>query len=229
MCDHCGCSRPVREVEIARDIMSKNDALAAENRRYFESRDILALNFVSSPGSGKTSLIERMIKDTGTELNYAVIEGDQRTELDAARIEATGAPVIQINTGDGCHLDAAMIGNALKQLETADNSILIIENVGNLICPSMFDLGESKRVILFSVTEGDDKPLKYPSMFFSSNICLINKIDLLPHVDFDLKTARKHAQAVNRNIEFFEVSAKTGAGMNGLYRWLKSERDRLRV
>ena len=224
MCDHCGCGRQAREIEIARDVMERNNSLAEINRGYFESKNILAMNFVSSPGSGKTSLIERMIKDTGGELAYSVIEGDQRPKRDARRIEAAGAPVIQINTGEGCHLNADMVMDAVKKLEIADNSILIIENVGNLVCPAMFDLGESLRVILFSVTEGDDTPLKYPTMFYSSNICIINKIDLLPYVDFDMKKAREYALSINHHLDFFEVSAKTGAGMAGWYDWLKARR-----
>jgi hydrogenase nickel incorporation protein HypB len=176
---------------------------------------------VSSPGSGKTSLLEKTIADLKKDLSFYIIEGDQQTMNDAERIQATGTPVVQVNTGSGCHLDASMVNRAFKELDIPDNGMLMIENVGNLVCPSMFDLGESYRVVIISVTEGDDKPLKYPDMFRSSDICIINKTDLLPYVDFDMEKARENALRVNHHLQFFELSAKTGEGMDAWYRWLK--------
>ncbi|MDD5571081.1 MAG: hydrogenase nickel incorporation protein HypB [Bacteroidales bacterium] len=210
-----------KEIRIEQDIMQKNNMLAERNRGYFEAKNIFTLNLVSSPGSGKTSLLEKTIKDLEKELNFFVIEGDQQTMNDAERIETTGAPVVQINTGSGCHLDADMINKAVKKLDVKEKSVLVIENVGNLVCPALFDLGESKRVVIISVTEGEDKPLKYPNMFMTSDICIINKTDLLPHVDFDVKKAKEYALRVNHHLEFFEISVKTGDGMNKWYEWLK--------
>ncbi|NTW31339.1 MAG: hydrogenase nickel incorporation protein HypB [Bacteroidetes bacterium] len=210
------------EIIIEQNIMLKNDKLAERNRGYFEAKNIFTLNLVSSPGSGKTSLLERTINEIKKENNFFVIEGDQQTMNDANRINATGAPVIQINTGNGCHLDADMINKAVKKLDVAENSILIIENVGNLVCPSLFDLGESKRVVIISVTEGDDKPIKYPNMFMSSQLCIINKMDLLPYVDFNVEKAKEYASRINHHLEFIEVSVKTGVGMDKWYEWLKT-------
>lgn len=211
------------EVLIEQDIMQKNDKLAERNRGHFEAKDIFTLNLVSSPGSGKTSLLERTINDLKKEIKFFVIEGDQQTMNDANRINATGAPVVQINTGNGCHLDADMINKAVKKLDVADKSVLIIENVGNLVCPSLFDLGEAKRVVIISVTEGEDKPLKYPNMFMTSDLCIINKTDLLPYVDFNVEKAKEYALRVNHHLEFIELSVKTGKGMNNWYKWLKSK------
>ena len=211
------------EIKVETDILQKNNLIAERNRGFFEAKNIFALNLVSSPGSGKTSLIERSIKDLGKDVNFYIIEGDQQTMNDANRIEATGAPVVQINTGNGCHLDADMINKAVKKLEVENNSLLIIENVGNLICPSLFDLGESKRVVIISVTEGEDKPIKYPTMFQSSDICIINKTDLLPYVDIDINKVKEYAHQVNHHLEFYELSAKTGQGMDKWYKWLKSQ------
>ena len=208
-------------INIEQDVLSSNNLLAERNRGYFEAKNILALNLVSSPGSGKTTLLERTITDLKKELSFSVIEGDQQTMNDANRIDATGAPVIQINTGNGCHLDADMINKAVKKLEVAEDSVLIIENVGNLVCPSLFDLGEAFRVVVISVTEGDDKPIKYPNMFHTSDICIINKIDLLPYVDFNVEKAKEYALQVNHHLQFFELSAKTGEGMDKWYAWLK--------
>ena len=208
-------------IQIEQDVLSTNNLLAERNRGFFEAKNILTLNLVSSPGSGKTTLLEKTITDLKKELSFSVIEGDQQTMNDANRINATGAPVLQINTGNGCHLDADMINKAVKKLDVADNSVLIIENVGNLVCPSLFDLGEAYRVVVISVTEGDDKPVKYPNMFHTSDICIINKIDLLPYVDFNVETAKKYALQVNHHLEFFELSAKTGEGMDKWYEWLK--------
>jgi hydrogenase nickel incorporation protein HypB len=213
---------PRREIVVEQDILSKNNLLAERNRGYFDARMILALNLVSSPGSGKTSLLERTIKDLGEGISFYVVEGDQQTMNDAQRIEAAGAPVIQINTGNGCHLDAAMVNRAVKELEVESNSVLMIENVGNLVCPALFDLGEGARVVIMSTTEGDDKPQKYPAMFQSSQLCIINKIDLLPYLDFDVEQARHYALQVNPQLEFLELSVQTGAGLDGWYAWLKN-------
>lgn len=202
------------------DILSDNNRLAQLNRRFFEGRKVLCLNLVSSPGSGKTSILEKTIQALISTRKIAVIEGDQQTLLDAERIEKSGAPAIQINTGSGCHLDARMVELALEKLEVESGSILFIENVGNLVCPAMFDLGESKRVVVISVTEGEDKPLKYPYMFQSSHLCLINKSDLLPYVDFNTEKAIEYARSVNPKLEFILVSAKTGEGMDLWYEWL---------
>lgn len=210
-----------REILVEQDILSKNNLLAERNRGYFEAKNILALNLVSSPGSGKTSLLERTIKDLRAEMSFYVIEGDQQTMNDAQRIDAAGAPVVQINTGNGCHLDAEMVNRAAKDLDVQNNSVLMIENVGNLVCPALFDLGEKARVVIMSTTEGDDKPQKYPAMFQSSQICIINKTDLLPHLDFDVEQARQYALQVNPDLEFLELSVKTGAGLDAWYAWLK--------
>ena len=207
-------------MQLEQDVLAQNNLLAERNRGYFEAKNIFALNMVSSPGSGKTTLIEKIITGSGRDMKFYVIEGDQQTMNDARRIDATGAPVIQVNTGSGCHLDAGMVNKAVKQLNVADNSVLIIENVGNLVCPSMFDLGEGRRIVVISVTEGEDKPLKYPGMFHSSDICVINKIDLLPHLDFNLDKCREYALKVNHKLEFFTVSATTGEGMDELYNWI---------
>jgi hydrogenase nickel incorporation protein HypB len=211
-------------IPLERNILAKNNLLAERNRGYFEGLNIKAINLVSSPGSGKTSMLERTIREKGTELNCYVIEGDQQTMNDANRIEAAGAPAIQINTGTGCHLDATMVYQAVKQLEMTKDSTLFIENVGNLVCPSMFDLGETKRVVIISVTEGDDKPAKYPDMFQTSHLCLINKTDLLPYVDFSIDKVKKTALKVNHHLEFIEISAKTGEGMENWYQWLNNLR-----
>ncbi|MBU1718116.1 MAG: hydrogenase nickel incorporation protein HypB [Bacteroidetes bacterium] len=211
-------------IQIEQDVLHTNNLLAERNRGYFEAKNIAALNIVSSPGSGKTTLLEKTINDLKNELTFFVIEGDQQTMNDANRINATGTPVIQINTGNGCHLDADMINKAVKKLEVADNSVLVIENVGNLVCPSLFDLGEGHRVVIISVTEGDDKPIKYPNMFHTSDICIINKIDLLPYVDFNIEKAKEYALHVNPHLQFFELSAKSGEGVGFWYDWLRSIR-----
>lgn len=211
-----------RVLEIEQDILQNNQLLAARNRGYFEAKNIFALNLVSSPGSGKTTLLERTLADLKVEIPFYVIEGDQQTLNDANRIAALDVPVIQINTGKGCHLESDMVYEAVKQLNVKDNSVLMIENVGNLVCPSMFDLGENKRVVIISTTEGEDKPIKYPDMFYTSDICIINKIDLLPYVNVSVENIKKYALQVNPKLLFFEVSATTGAGMEAWYAWLKS-------
>ncbi|NQU31937.1 MAG: hydrogenase nickel incorporation protein HypB [Bacteroidetes bacterium] len=212
-----------KEIQLEIDVLSKNNLKAENNRGYFEALNICALNLVSSPGSGKTSLLEKTIKELKKEIDFYIIEGDQQTSNDADRIHAAGAPVIQVNTGNGCHLDAEMINTATKQLKPKNGSVLLIENVGNLVCPSMFDLGESSRIVVISTTEGDDKPIKYPTMFQTAQLCIINKTDLLPYVDFDVERAKKYASQVNKNLEFITVSVKTGDGMDQWYNWLKKK------
>ncbi|WP_374363932.1 hydrogenase nickel incorporation protein HypB [Cloacibacterium sp.] len=210
-------------VELEKDILHQNQLGAERNRGFFEALNIFAMNLVSSPGSGKTSLLEKTIADLKNEIEFSVIEGDQQTTNDAERIHALNVPVLQINTGKGCHLDSEMIAKSLKELKPKQNSILMIENVGNLVCPSMFDLGENQRVVIISTTEGEDKPLKYPDMFFTSNICIINKIDLLPYLKFDIEKLKENAKKVNPKITFFEVSATSGEGMEAWYEFLKSK------
>jgi len=197
--------------------------LAQRNRGYFEAKNILALNLVSSPGSGKTSLLERTLTDLKEQFTCYVIEGDQQTSRDADRIHATGTKVAQINTGKGCHLDAHMVLHAVQGMKPTENSILFIENVGNLVCPAMFDLGEKERVVIISVTEGDDKPIKYPDMFHTSTLCIINKTDLLPYVPFSMDKCREYARQVNPNLQFIEVSCTNGDGLPAWYQWLKEK------
>jgi hydrogenase nickel incorporation protein HypB len=206
---------------VETDILQENNLLAQRNRGWLEAKGILALNLVSSPGSGKTTLLEKTITALQDDVTVAVIEGDQQTLNDAERIAATGAPVIQVNTGKGCHLDSRMIRRALDDLDPPENSLLMIENVGNLVCPAMFDLGEAAKVVIISVTEGDDKPLKYPTMFAAADLCLINKIDLLPYVQFDLDKCEEAARSVNPKLTFQRVSATTGEGLDLWYDWLK--------
>ncbi len=210
-------------VQVEQDILARNNHLAQHNRQHFDAAGMFAINLVSSPGSGKTALLERTLRDLKTTLPFAVIEGDLQTTNDANRIAATGAPVVQINTGKGCHLDADMVHRALHELNPPEQSILFIENVGNLVCPAMFDLGEHARVAIISVTEGTDKPLKYPDMFASSQLCIINKIDLLTHTDFDVQRARAYCRQINPTIEFIELSVTKGFGMDEWYAWLKRQ------
>jgi hydrogenase nickel incorporation protein HypB len=221
--DHHSHHHDKKVVDVEKDILHENNLLAERNRGYFEAKNILALNLVSSPGSGKTSLLERTLIDLKGELEFAVIEGDQQTTNDADRIHATGTKVVQINTGKGCHLDAHMVLHALQGMKPKQNSVLFIENVGNLVCPAMFDLGEKERVVIISVTEGDDKPLKYPDMFYSSTICIINKTDLLPYVPFDIEKVKANAKKVNHKLEIIEVSCTNGEGLSQWYDWLKSK------
>jgi hydrogenase nickel incorporation protein HypB len=211
-----------RMVKIERDILSKNDSYASENRCYFSRHGIFALNLVSSPGSGKTTLLVKSIYALNGSVPLAVIEGDQQTDNDAARIRATGAPALQINTGKGCHLDAYMVGQAMQQLGLQDDSLLLIENVGNLVCPASFDLGEAHKVAILSVTEGEDKPLKYPDMFRASDLMLLNKCDLLPYLDFDANLAIENARRVNPNIQVIRISATSGEGMEEWLEWIKA-------
>ncbi len=208
-------------IDVNRDVLQQNNLLAERNRGYFEAKDIFALNLVSSPGSGKTTLLEKTIESVKNDLEICVIEGDQQSMQDANRIDSTGVKVVQVNTGKGCHLDAQMIHNAIPKLDLQEKNVLMIENVGNLVCPSLFDLGEHHKVVIISVTEGDDKPLKYPSMFAVSDLCIINKIDLLPYVDFDMDQCMEYARQVRPDLSFFTLSCRTGEGMEGWLEWLK--------
>lgn len=208
-------------VKIERDILGKNDARADDNRRRLAARGIFALNLVSSPGSGKTTLLVRTLTELAGRVPAAVIEGDQQTEFDAERIRATGVPALQINTGKGCHLDADMVGRALAQMQLADDSLLLIENVGNLVCPAAFDLGEAHKVAILSVTEGEDKPLKYPDMFAAADLMLLNKVDLLPHLSFDVESAIAYARRVNPDIEVIRTSSTSGEGIAEWLAWLE--------
>ena len=210
-------------IELEQDILQNNNLLAARNRGYFDAKNIFTLNLVSSPGSGKTSFLERTLSDLKDKYPFYVIEGDQQTANDANRIHALQVPVVQVNTGKGCHLESDMIYDAVKQLAPKDNSFLMIENVGNLVCPAMFDLGENKRVVIISITEGEDKPIKYPDMFVTSDICIINKMDLQPYLKIDMDKLRDYAKRVNPNLQFFEVSATTGEGMESWYNWLAKQ------
>jgi hydrogenase nickel incorporation protein HypB len=213
-----------RRLELEARILAKNDAIAAKCRAWLAGREIVALNLVSSPGAGKTTLLERAIADLSGELPLFVIEGDQATSNDGERIRAAGAPVVQVNTGTGCHLDAEMIARGLSELKPSVGSLVFIENVGNLVCPALFDLGEHAKAVIFSTTEGEDKPLKYPHMFSAAKIVIFNKIDLLPHLDFSMELAQDNLRRVNPGVEIVEVSAKTGAGMQTLYDWIGAQR-----
>ena len=232
MCTTCGCGESHEHthekdqellIKLEQDVLHKNKLMAERNRGFFEARDIKAINFLSSPGSGKTTLLEKTIESTGDVFEFYVIEGDQQSSRDADRIEKSGAKVLQINTGKGCHLDANMVHKALHELEPPNGAMLMIENVGNLVCPALFDLGEHKRIVIMSVTEGDDKPLKYPDIFFSADLCIFNKIDLLPYVDFDITAAEDYLHRLNPNMEIIQVSATTGEGMEAWYHWLEKE------
>ena len=216
-------------VMIEQGIFSKNDGFAAENRARFAELGLLALNLVSSPGAGKTSLLVATIERLKREASIAVIEGDQATENDADRIRATGVPAIQINTGRGCHLDAHMVGHAFEDLPLEAGGILFIENVGNLVCPAAFDLGEAHKVAILSVTEGEDKPIKYPDMFAAADLMILAKTDLLPHLDFDVAACIEAARRVNPGIEVIELSARTGEGMGEWIAWIGRAAERLRA
>lgn len=210
-------------ISLEQEILGKNDLVAAQNRGWFKGRNILALNLVSSPGAGKTTLLTRTINDLKAQIPINVIEGDQETINDAQKIKATGCQVVQINTGKGCHLDAAMVEKGYTQLNPPLNSIIAIENVGNLVCPALFDLGERAKVAILSVTEGEDKPIKYPYMFRVSDVMILTKIDLLPYVQFDCDRCIQYARQVNPHIRIFQVSATTGVGLEDWYAWLKSQ------
>lgn len=241
MCDSCGCEpnspsitihspdgththvdqpHTPKQIQVQRDLLSHNNSIAVANRTYFSEHNIKTLNLVSSPGSGKTTLLTATIRRLDRPLS--VIEGDQQTTNDADRIKETGARAVQVNTGAGCHLDASMVQRAIAQLQPGHDSLCMIENVGNLVCPALFDLGELAKVVIISVTEGDDKPEKYPAMFRAAQICIINKIDLLPYVNFQGETCRRLALQVNPNLTFFELSATTGQGMDAWLTWLNA-------
>ena len=214
-----------RMVQIEQDILSKNNTYADANRQWFDERGIFALNLVSSPGSGKTTLLCKTIELLKDKVAIAVVEGDQQTANDAERIRATGVPALQINTGKGCHLDGHMIGHAMQRLQPKDESLFLIENVGNLVCPAAFDLGEHHKVAILSVTEGEDKPLKYPDMFRAADVMLLNKCDLLPYLEFDADLAETNARKVNPDLTIFRVSATSGEGMSAWLNWIEAGLD----
>ncbi len=207
-------------ISLEQNILAKNNLIAAQNRGWFKGRNILALNLMSSPGAGKTTLLTRTINDLKHQLTVSVIEGDQETSNDAKKIQETGCKVVQINTGTGCHLEAAMVERGLQQLNPPLNSVVMIENVGNLVCPALFDLGENAKAVILSVTEGEDKPIKYPHIFRASEVMVLTKIDLLPYVQFDVQRCIEYAQQVNPQIRIFQVSALTGTGLDNWYSWL---------
>ena len=240
MCGTCGCGDgetriegrahdhgSAREIAFEIDLMAKNDGFAAVNRQRFARDRVLALNLVSAPGSGKTSLLVKTIERLRDQLPVSVIEGDQQTSRDAERIWETGASAVQINTGKGCHLDAHTVGHALDDLAPVAGSVLFVENVGNLVCPAGFDLGEAHKVVVLSVTEGEDKPLKYQGMFAAADLVLINKADLLPHIEFDMPALLDNLRRVNPGLEIIETSARTGAGMAAWIDWIMAARTRI--
>ncbi len=216
-----------RMVQIEQDILGKNDRYAAVNRARFEAASIFALNLVSSPGSGKTTLLTETLNQIKHKRRCAVIEGDQQTANDADRIRETGVKAIQVNTGKGCHLDAHMVGHAAEHLDELEGGLLFIENVGNLVCPAAFDLGEAHKVAILSVTEGEDKPLKYPDMFYAADLMILNKVDLLPHLDFDVDKCIDYARQVKPDIKVIQLSARSGEGMEQWINWLEESRGQL--
>ena len=218
---HVAGQSQARLIEIETDILAKNDALAAVNRRRFAEAGVIALNMMSSPGSGKTTLLVETLKTLSHRYKLAVIEGDQQTTNDARRIRETGVPAIQVNTGKGCHLDADMVGHAVDHLGMPEGGVLFIENVGNLVCPASFDLGETRRVVLASVTEGEDKPLKYPEMFATADLVIISKMDLQPHLEFDVDELVANARKVNPRVDVVYTSAKGEPGLGDWIRWLE--------
>ena len=212
-----------RLVMLEHDVLAKNDRLAARNRALFAARHIAAFNFTSAPGAGKTALLQALIKQIGGRFPLAVIEGDQETDRDADRIRSTGAPVVQINTRTGCHLDAQMVNAAVTALDPPRGALLLIENVGNLVCPALFDLGERAKAVILSVTEGEDKPLKYPHMFRAADIVVLTKTDLLPHLDFNLDECLANIRRVNPNARLFQVSTRNGAGLPAFCDFMASQ------
>jgi hydrogenase nickel incorporation protein HypB len=230
MCATCGCghtqghSHSHDVITLEEKVLARNDEIALANRARLDALGVRAINLMSSPGSGKTTLLTRTIGDIGAEVPCAVLEGDQETLLDAERIGATGARVVQINTGAGCHLDADMVAEGLRALAPEQGSVLFVENVGNLVCPALFDLGEAGRIVIMSVTEGADKPLKYPHMFRTADLMLVNKVDLLPYVDFDVQRCVSYARRANPAVEVLEVSATRGDGLDAWYDWLRARR-----
>jgi hydrogenase nickel incorporation protein HypB len=221
--DHDGGRTHTTTVSLEQKVLEKNDLLAEQNRQWLAERGVLALNVTSSPGAGKTTLLERTIREMAADRPVAVIEGDQETLLDAERIRAAGARAVQVNTGAGCHLDADMVHRALHALGPETGSLLFIENVGNLVCPALFDLGERSKVVVISVTEGADKPLKYPHMFAAAGLVIINKVDLMPYVDFDLEKCAGYARLVNPDVNILPLSATTGEGVQAWYDWIASQ------
>jgi hydrogenase nickel incorporation protein HypB len=209
------------KIQVLNDILEINESYAEENRKIFDRHGCFVLNLMSSPGSGKTTLLERTLERLNPS-EAAVIEGDIQTTKDAERLERFGAPIVQINTGAACHLDGPMISNAIKELDLSRIRLLVIENVGNLVCPAEFRVGEHAKVVVLSVTEGEDKPLKYPLMFRESSVCILNKIDLLPHLDYSLEDAVRNARQINPKLEFFPLSCKTGEGMESWLGWLRA-------
>jgi hydrogenase nickel incorporation protein HypB len=222
MCATCGCGHVHETITLEEKVLAHNDEIAERNRKRLESLGVRAVNLMSSPGSGKTTLLERTINDLGGRRSITVVEGDQETALDAERIRRTGVDVVQVNTGAGCHLDASMLDRALDDLDPAAGSLLFVENVGNLVCPALFDLGESGKVVIISVTEGTDKPLKYPYMFAAADLVVINKLDLLPYVEFDVDACRLHVASVNPAASVITVSATRGDSLTDWYGWLFS-------
>jgi hydrogenase nickel incorporation protein HypB len=218
--DHAHTPEGTRTIRLEQDVLAKNNLLAERNRGWFDGREIIALNLMSSPGAGKTTLLERTLRDLSAEFEISVIEGDQETARDAERIRKTGCKVVQINTGSGCHLEAQMIADATRALNPAPRSIVMIENVGNLVCPALFDLGEAAKVVIASTTEGEDKPLKYPHMFRAASLMILNKIDLLAHLKFDVDRCLEFARRINPKLEILQVSAQSGDGLEAWYRWL---------
>ncbi|WP_345651191.1 hydrogenase nickel incorporation protein HypB [Streptomyces tremellae] len=218
--DHRRAGDDGETVTLEQRVLAKNDLLAEENRSWLAARGVVAVNLMSSPGAGKTTLLERTVRDLAGRREVAVVEGDQETMLDADRIQRAGCAVVQVNTGAGCHLDAAMMRDALTELAPGEGSLVLVENVGNLVCPALFDLGERSRVVIISVTEGTDKPLKYPYMFAAADLVLVNKVDLLPYVDFDLDRCAEHARSVSPGVRVLPVSATTGEGMAEWYAWV---------
>lgn len=223
---HAHDEEAARRVRVERDILSRNDAQASVNRRRFTQAGTFVVNLMSSPGSGKTTLLVRTLKDLGRRFPLAVIEGDQQTTIDADRIRDTGVPALQVNTGKGCHLDATMVDRAVTQLPAQQGGVLFVENVGNLVCPAGFDLGESAKVVVVSVTEGEDKPLKYPDMFAVADLVLVNKADLLPHLDFDVGALEQNLRRVNHDVQVLIVSARTGEGFPAWLGWLEAHRPK---
>ncbi|WP_328320253.1 hydrogenase nickel incorporation protein HypB [Streptomyces sp. NBC_00388] len=222
---HEGVSGGGETITLEQRVLAKNELRAERNRAWLAERHILAVNLMSSPGAGKTTLLERTIRDFSGRRPVAVVEGDQETMLDADRIKRAGCAVVQVNTGAGCHLDAEMMQGALETLAPEPGSLVLVENVGNLVCPALFDLGERSRIVIISVTEGTDKPLKYPYMFGAADLVLINKIDLLPHVDFDVDLCTSYARSVSPDVQVLTVSATTGEGMDRWYDWVAALDD----
>lgn len=218
----------MHEIGVGAGLLASNDAVAQHNRRHFIEHGVYVVNLMSAPGAGKTSLLERTIDALSPRYRIAVIEGDVQGDEDARRIARHEVPAIQINTGQACHLDARQVEKALERIELSGLDLLVIENVGNLVCPAEFDLGEHDKVMLLSVAEGHDKPQKYPVMFHAARALLLNKIDLLPYVEFDCEIAERGARALNLDLDVFQVSARTGAGLEAWYRWLEARMKRVR-